>query len=269
YVQKKVPLNKLRADHAVPPALPASVGGRQAISTDVKVIGKVCPELNITRCPVQPGYSIGHVKSPGGTLGAFVKKGRKLLMLSNSHVLAYNGRGKRGDDIIYPCKFDGGAKPADLVGKLEDFVQFRAGGDFVNRVDCAIAEPLESRLEDIKKEIKRLGLPKGTVKPRRGMKIMKFGRTTSKTTGTILDVHFRTTVNYQGVGAVGFVNQVLCTRYTEGGDSGSLVIDKETGKAVGLHFSGAAAEDGNQGGSIFNPIDEVLKALGVKLVTEK
>lgn len=41
-----------------------------------------------------------------------------------------------------------------------------------------------------------------------------------------------------------------------------MVIDKATGRAVGLHFAGA------DGGSVFNPIDEVLKALGVKLVTK-
>jgi hypothetical protein len=41
----------------------------------------------------------------------------------------------------------------------------------------------------------------------------------------------------------------------------SLLI-RATGRAVGLHFAGA------NGGSVFNPIDDVLKALGVKLVTK-
>lgn len=268
YVEKKVPLNKLRGDETVPPALPVSVSGARAIPTDVKVIGRIAPEVNATRRPVQPGNSIGHLKVTAGTLGAFVKRGDQLLILSNSHVLANCGKAKKGDEIIYPGKHDGGKKPKDLVARLADFVQFETGGEFVNHVDCALAEPLESRLEEIKKEIKGLGLPKGTIKARRGMKITKVGRTTGKTSGRVLDVNFRTVINYTGIGDVGFIDQVLCTRYTEGGDSGSLVIDIESGKAVGLHFSGSAPEGENRGSSIFNPIQAVLDALGVKLVTK-
>jgi hypothetical protein len=89
------------------------------------------------------------------------------------------------------------------------------------------------------------------------------GRTTGKTTGKIQDVHFRFTLDYGGsVGKVGFIDQVLCSRYTDEGDSGSLVLDKATGRAVGLHFAGA------DGGSVFSPIDDVLKALGCKLITK-
>jgi hypothetical protein len=267
YVEKKVPLNKLRADEAVPPALPEVISGPQAITTDVKVIGRPRPELHVVRNPVQPGNSVGHIKSLGGTLGAFVKRGTQLMMLSNSHVLANSGKAEKGDDIIYPGKYDGGKKPADLVGKLADFIQFELGGEFVNKVDCAIASLLESRMKDIKTAIKLLGLPKGVIKPKRGMKITKFGRTSGRTTGQVLDVNFRTTVTYAGIGAVGFIDQVLCTRYTEPGDSGSLVIDKASGRAVGLHFSGSAASGENRGSSIFNPIGEVLSALNVKLVT--
>lgn len=267
YVEKKVPLSKLRADRAIPPALPEAVSGPRTITTDVKVIGRPRPELYVTRNPVQPGNSVGHIRSLGGTLGAFVKRGTQLMMLSNSHVLANSGKAKQGDDIIYPGKYDGGKKPADLVGKLEDFIQFELSGDFVNRVDCAIASLLESRMADIKTAIKVLGLPKGVIKAKRGMKITKFGRTSGRTSGQVLDVNFRTTITYPGVGVAGFLDQVLCTRYTEPGDSGSLVIDKASGRAVGLHFSGSAATGESSGSSIFNPIGAVLSALGVKLVT--
>ncbi|MEK6320694.1 MAG: hypothetical protein AABN33_03310 [Acidobacteriota bacterium] len=51
-------------------------------------------------------------------------------------------------------------------------------------------------------------------------------------------------------------------KYTKPGDSGSLVLDQKTGRAVGLHFAGANS------GSVFSPIDDVLNALGVKLVTK-
>ncbi|HEX8843040.1 MAG TPA: hypothetical protein VF791_00140 [Pyrinomonadaceae bacterium] len=268
YVRKKVSLKQLRADEAIPPTIPESMSGPKAIPTDVKVIGRIRLELNAIRKPLQPGNSIGHIKVTAGTLGTWVMKDGKIMILSNSHVLAESGKAKRGDDILYPGKLDGGKKPKDLVARLTDFVPFQTGGDFVNKVDCAVATPLEERLDEIKREIKGLGLPRGTIKAKRGMKVTKVGRTTGKTTGRVLDVNFRTIVNYPGIGKVGFIDQVLCTRYTEGGDSGSLVLDKESGKAVGLHFSGSPPEGGGRGSSVFNPIEAVLEALGVKLVTK-
>lgn len=262
YVLKKVSLKKLRAEIAVPPTVPESLSGPEAIPCDVVVLGKIKPEVRVTRDPVQPGYSIGHVKTTAGTLGAVVSKGGAVFLLSNSHVLALSGTAKKGDSIIYPGDVDGGKMPADLVAKLADFEKFVTGGDFVNRVDCAIAKPTAARLAHVVSAIKGVGVPRGTIKPVRGMKVVKVGRTTGKTTGVIRDVHFRFALDYDEVGEVGFIDQVLCTRYTKPGDSGSLVVDQATGKAVGLHFAGAS------GGSVFNRIDEVLKALGVKLVTK-
>lgn len=262
YVERKVSLKKLRAELAVPPTVPEALSGPEAIPTDVIVLGKIRPEVNAIRNPVQPGNSIGHVDTTAGTLGAIVTKANVLHILSNSHVLAQSGTAKKGDVIIYPGDADTGKMPDDLVAKLADFKKFVTGGDFVNHVDCAIAKPTAARLADLVSEIKGLGFPKGTIKPKRGMKVVKVGRTTNKTTGEIRDVNFRFVLDYDEVGEVGFIDQVLCTRYTKPGDSGSLVLDQASGRAVGLHFAGA------NGGSVFNPIDEVLKALGIKLVTK-
>jgi len=263
YVEKKISLKKLRADMLIPPTVPESLSGPEAIPTDVIVIGKLRPEINKTRNPVQPGNSIGHVGTTAGTLGAVVKKGNVLHLLSNSHVFALSGTATLGDSIVYPGVFDGGAMPADLVAKLSGFKKFVTGGAFVNRADCAIAKPTAARLPSVVSEIKGLTFPKGTIKPKRGMKVVKVGRTTGKTTGEIRDVNFRFVLSYDELsGEVGFIDQVLCTRYTKGGDSGSLVLDQATGRAVGLHFAGA------NGGSVFNPIGDVLAALGVTLVTQ-
>jgi hypothetical protein len=262
YVERKVPLETLRADRAVPPALPETVGGSEAVPTDVIAIGRLVPEVNATRSPLQPGNSIGHVEITAGTFGALVTKGKSLHILSNSHVLALSGLAKKGDKIIYPGDADGGTEPEDLVAKLSGFEKFIPGGDFVNRVDCAIAKPVAAKRKDLTSFIREIGIPRGTIKPKRGMEVVKVGRTTGKTFGEIRDVNFRFVLNYEGVGPVGFIDQVLCTRYTQGGDSGSLVVDRATGRAVGLHFAGAS------GGSVFCPIDNVLEALGVKLVTK-
>src|SRR5262249_29287575 len=155
---------------------------------------------------VQPGYSIGHVDITAGTLGAIVSKGGDLFLLSNSHVLAVSGTARKGDDIVYPGIIDKGKMPDDLVAKLADFEKFTAGGEFVNHVDCAIAKPTAARLGDVVSEVKGVGVPRGTIKPVRGMKVVKVGRTTGKTRGEVRDVHFRFTLDYDNVGEVGFID---------------------------------------------------------------
>ena len=262
YVERKIDTKKLRGHQVVPPAVPEALSGREAVPTDVIELGRLRPEANATRKPVQPGYSIGHVKVTAGTLGAVVRRSKGYQLLSNSHVLADSGKGKIGDKVLYPGKADGGKAPKDLVGKLSRFKKFTTGGAFVNDVDCALCAPDRERIKDVRPDIKGLGLPTGTGIAKRGMQVVKVGRTTGKTNGTVTDTNFRFVLNYPGVGDVGFRDQVLCTRYTKPGDSGSLVLDQRTKKAVGLHFAGA------KGGSVFNPIDRVLKALGVKLVTK-
>jgi hypothetical protein len=67
-------------------------------------------------------------------------------------------------------------------------------------------------------------------------------------------------LDYTGVGEVGFLEQVLCSRYSKPGDSGSIVVDKKSKSIVGLHFAGA------NGGSVFNPIADVIEGLGFRFV---
>lgn len=259
YVKRKMPLKRLSAAEMVPPTVHAVLSPDRPVPTDVVAIGELRPQILKTRDPVQPGNSIGHVKVTAGTFGAVVKKSGKLCALSNSHVLANSGRGAKGDTIIYPGAVDGGVPSADKVGTLADFVKFASGAGFDNRVDCAIAELNAAALAKLDKTIRELGIkPSGMVKPKRDMEVEKVGRTSGHTTGRIVDINFRTRLNYGvGVGLVGFLDQVLCTRYTDPGDSGALVLQKGTNKAVGLHFAGSS------GGSVFNPIADVLASLGV------
>jgi hypothetical protein len=273
YVVKKQPLRSLRGNQVIPPVLPLELSNDQAIPTDVLEVGQVRPQLAVKpmviRKPVQPGYSIGHTSVTAGTLGAIVQSGTTLYILSNSHVLAQGGLASIGDAIVYPGPADGGNDPADIVARLSRFIPFIAGGTFVNTSDCAIAEILPERLAQVRADIKGLGFPNGTTKPTRGMEVTKVGRTTRKTAGKITDVHFRFAQKYPGVGKAGFIDQVVCTRYSSGGDSGSLVLDKTSSKAVGLHFAGSDPTVPFKNAiSVFSPIDVVLQALGVSLVTE-
>jgi hypothetical protein len=256
YVVKKRPPSKIPSRYMIPPVLATSKG--KATFTDVKVVGQLVPEADplAKRKPIESAFSVGHVKITAGTLGAIVKKGGKRYLLSNSHVLADSGRGKPGDKILYPGPADGGEDPTDWLATLSKTVPFTKGGAFVNEVDAALAEIREERMTRVKYGVSKATVPFSIGVPRRDMVVTKRGRTTGVTKGKIIDTDFRFILNYDGVGKVGFTRQVLCERYTDGGDSGSLVVDVETGKVVGLHFAGA------EGGSVFNPIQPVMKALG-------
>jgi hypothetical protein len=253
YVEKKIPKRKLTAAKAIPPVVAVPDG--KAVFTDVKAIGRLVPEVNVKTSPIKSGFSVGHRRVTAGTVGAIVKKGNKLYILSNSHVLALNGKAKVGDLITYPGPADGGVLPADKVATLSEFTPFTPGKTFVNHVDAALAEILDARLDEIDFSIFKAKAPLATVKPKRGMTVVKRGRTSGDTQSTVQDVNFRMLIKYQRVGSVGFLDQVLCERYTEPGDSGSIVVEKNSGKIVGLHFAGAPE------GSVFNPIGAVIDAL--------
>ena len=265
YVTEKLPQSALSADQRVPGSV--KVPGDQAIVTDVVAIGDIVPEVNTgsTR-PLMPGYSVGSIDDgPGtGTLGTFVARVDEPgvpLILSNSHVLARSGLAPGGTNVVQPGKVDGGGT-GEAVGTLLEAVPFDFTPGFNTLCDAAIARLDPSQPYD--PTIPGIGRPTydPTVACAVGMQVQKTGRTTGHTIGVIRDVHFRTKLTYPrpggGTGSVGFSEQVLCSRYTAPGDSGSLVCDM-SGRAVGLHWSGS------QSASIFTPITFVFDALRIQL----
>jgi hypothetical protein len=259
YVEKKKAKKRIAPDKLVPPVVSTPSGA--AVFTDVQVIGRVVPQkINRRRSPLQSGYSVGHVKITAGTLGAIVRKGKTLYLLSNSHVLALSGTAKKGDKVTYPGPDDLGSSPEQIVGTLADFEEFEATEDFVNHVDAALARIDKKWADKLDLSIFPAKPPFKLADPVRGMKIAKRGRTTGDTEGTVRDVNFSIAINYDEVGKVGFIDQVLCTRYSRGGDSGAIVADKKSGAIVGLHFAGS------EQGSVFNPIKEVVKRLKFRFV---
>jgi hypothetical protein len=244
-------------------------GLAEPVFTDVEEIGKVLLESNTARHrPAMPGCGLGHPEVTVGTFGCLVRKqGQpdKLYVLSNSHVLANEGLGRAGDVIIQAGKFDGGVQPDDVLCELAEFVPFQfTEDDFPNLVDAAIAAVKNP--SEVTSAVNLIGVPKGvSTVVRRGMKVRKCGRTTDLTIGEIKDVDYRLPMFYKngngGSGRAGMRDQVLCTRYTAGGDSGSAVFNMD-GKIVGLHFAGSPSS------SIFNRIGHVLDALDLEIVTD-
>jgi hypothetical protein len=130
-----------------------------------------------------------------------------------------------------------------------------------NYVDCALARPVNSEM--FTGLVRNMGQMTGIKPATLGMRVKKSGRTTDYTEGMVTLLNATVTVGYStsaGKRTARFVGQVLCQPMSQGGDSGSLVVDTVDNKAVGLLFAGSP------NATIFTPISLVLDTLGVNLV---
>ncbi len=139
---------------------------------------------------------------------------------------------------------------------ISDFVPFVRGGAYVNDMDAAVAQVLDGKLPDLAYDIASASTRLTVVEPTYDMVVTLQGRSSGVTTGTVKDLNFAFLMKYDGVGTVGFRNQVHCEHYTAEGDSGSLELDTVTGGIVGLHFGEAV-----DGGSVFSRIGPIMQAL--------
>jgi hypothetical protein len=125
-----------------------------------------------------------------------------------------------------------------------------------NEVDAALAKPVDPNM--FTGEILGIGQVSGTKAATLGMQVRKSGRTTGFTTGTVNLLNATVSVSY-GSKTARFVGQIITGPMSQGGDSGSLIVDAAENKAVGLLFAGSNLS------TIFNPIDAVLAALNVTI----
>lgn len=129
-----------------------------------------------------------------------------------------------------------------------------AGTQAANKVDAALADPIEA----VSDEIVQIGKPVGLAEAELGMALQKYGRTTKYTTGEVLLVDATVSVQY-GVGQIAeFEGQIVAGAMSAGGDSGSAVLDMDK-NLVGLLFAGSDTT------TIMNPIQDVFDALGLSL----
>jgi len=245
--------------------IPAEING---VPVDVEQIGTVralkAPVMPNPRAkirPARPGSSVGFL-SPNfrmaGTFGAVAKKGQKLFVLSNNHVLADENRLPIGSPIVQPGPLDGG-KPTDGIAKLTAFVTLNPAAP--NKVDAAIAQVNSAAL--VNRSILFIGPPQGTKRATIDMTVQKFGRTTSFRVGRVVSIDTDVRVAYD-IGELLFQDQIVIRglngeQFSAAGDSGSLILERSTNAAVGLLFAGSSTH------TIGNHIADVLTALGVKL----
>ncbi len=252
---------KLRESQVGPQAaIPQSVGG---LETDVEEVGDVLPNnafrMRHTR-PVPCGVSCGHPNVTAGTIGALVVLNNgKLCILSNNHILANENDALIGDRILQPGTVDANNnpnRPLDTIARLEAFVRMNPGSG--NLVDAAVAF---TNSQAVKPNHVTYRVSPSPVAASVGMSVMKNGRTTGSTMGTVIALGVNSLrIPYRRFTA-SFDNQIAIrgvgTDFSAGGDSGSLIVTLNSKQPVGLLFAG-----GN-GITFANPIGTVMSQLGI------
>lgn len=244
--------------------------------------------------PAPGGTSIGHYLITAGTLGCLVQRDDQAFILSNNHVLANSNDAEIGDPVLQPGPHDGGSVSGDTIASLEQYVPIRFAtedGDqpcsigsgianllnvFAamvgsrtrlqsirpqqeeNLVDCALATP--KRRDDVSAEILEIGDISGIAEGSLGMEVQKSGRTTGLTSGTIQQIDVTAKVSYGANKVATFTDQLMAGNMSQGGDSGSAVLNMDN-EVIGLLFAGSNTT------TVINRIQNVLSALAVDIYT--
>jgi len=211
--------------------------------------------------PVAIGVSAGNaLQCLPGTIGCVVTAGTKRCLLSANHVFARQNQAAIGEAICQPSLPDGDstctlAPPRTLVAQLTDFEPVIYDGHTPNRFDAAIAE-----LKDTDATCATLptfyGLPASDPgDPVPGAAILKVGRTTGLTRGTIKAVDLKVKITFPA-GTALFVGQILTSKaFGDFGDSGSLVVtDDDQFHPLAIVIGG-----GSNGVAIASPIGPILE----------
>lgn len=224
--------------------------------------------------PLLIGASVGHVDITAGTIGAFVRRGKTSCILSNNHVLANEDQGKVGDWVLQRARFDGG-KQAERVARLSHWVRLKPHG--ANLVDAALAA-IENGIEYDASMLR--GLVGGRNRKLSGLgpefvdegsTVYKVGRTTGARRGRVTAFGLDNVVVNYDLGNMRFDDQIEVegsgsSSFSDGGDSGSLIVDSRMA-AIALLFAGSEAGGRNGAGLTYaNPIRRVLADLGAELL---
>lgn len=205
--------------------------------------------------PIEGGLSIAPLNQFFvGTLGCFLRRvadgTEQFFALSNNHILADVNELPIGTSIVQPGPEVAPAAPGDVFAALSAFIpiQFPKSrmSPVVNRFDAAIAVVTDvsrirtGRIFGIDQYVPQVT----TAVP--GMRVIKSGRTTGVTTGTVTATRVNgTTVNYgtQSAPRITTFNDTIeivgdAGPFGAPGDSGSVILDSDSGRPVALLFSG-------------------------------
>lgn len=203
--------------------------------------------------PIMPGISAANKSETAGTIGCIVfdRQNGTPYILSNWHVLQ-GPSGNIGDEIVQPGPHDDNRVDLNRLGQLVRSHLGEAG-------DCAVAS-IEAR--SFQQDILELGVTAEQLgEPELGDKVVKSGRTTGVTHGTVSRIHTMVKIDYgdpvgeKSIGGfeIGLDQDNLPSNgeVSQGGDSGSVWLfkasnGKPTKVMAGLHFAGEGPSDPNE-----------------------
>jgi len=242
------------------------------VPTDVVEIGRPLPAAEVLPPPTsrirppQPGCSIGVMREfylLSGTLGAIVRDESRHYLLTCNHVIADDDPAFLGRAVLQPGPSDGLGEPIAVVSR---FIPMRPAT--TTDIDAAIAELSIVANPEVLAPIGRLAsaIP---ARAAEGMPVEKIGRATGYTAGTVFDIAADFPIPYS-FGDVTLRDQILIHNpehyFAFAGDSGSLIVDRETKTAVGM-LCGCSYSTAHGFYGVANHLDKVLDALAVTLAT--
>jgi hypothetical protein len=227
---------------------------------------KIDPKGRFSR-PVPIGVSTGNINEcASGTIGCRVKNAsNEYFLLSNNHVFARMNQATIGESMVQPGRYDVscGVYPADVYANLSAYYPIVFSTSASNTMDAAIAATTTANAGNATPS-NGYGRPNSvTVNPAMYMDVMKYGRTTGQTTGSIAAINATVTINYGSAGYAQFVDQFVVTArksFSRAGDSGSLIVTNDNNaNPVGLLFAGSSTT------TIGSPINPILSYFGVTI----
>lgn len=219
--------------------------------------------------PAYVGMSTGNANEcAAGTIGAKISKGGAMYALSNNHVYARENAATTSETIYQPGRYDLNCASGSQYAwaTLEtNYTRINFGGGN-NVVDAALARLNNANDLNASTPPNGYGAPNVSTLPASvGQAVMKFGRTTGLTTGTVTGINVTVRVQYTD-GIATFVNQVQIKgnqgSFSRAGDSGSLIVTQTGRNPVALLFAGG------QTSTFGNPIDAVLQTVGGTIVSQ-
>lgn len=255
------------------------------LPTEIVEVGQ--PTAYLTANPIEGywsvlgGSSIGHPQIGYGTLGCLVEKDGNHYILSNNHVIAATNGAVVGEPVVYPGPLHGGsADRGDTIAALELYqtIDFSQDQHNPNRIDAAIAKVGDCWQTVVSPEIICIGVPRSTLLSERtlvqpGQYVRKYGATIGATEGVIEAIDFAIPTmiyNVENRQHPAFFNGQIAIKsvnsepFSEPGDSGSLIVDAEYHKPIGLLFGGS--RNGKRKVTYANPIELVLEHYDVTII---
>ena len=227
------------------------------------------------RVTVRAGGSCGHFRITAGTLGAFVEDADNYYILSNNHVLANSDDCAVGDPVLQPGPMDVRRNRFTVIGSLASWVPLGIG---MGKVDAAIATFSDDVSHFYPWSYAGIGEIKRSPAANRfaTRRVAKRGRTTGLTRGVVsafdLDgVAIDYSEEEDGSKVVAFDNQLefvgspASRPFSQPGDSGSLIIDRDSLRPYALLYGGGPDDQGIDR-TLAQFLPEVLDELGVRIV---